>query len=276
MIPPMLAHKYEHKRFSLPAYVQPKLDGLRGLTQWGRFFSRDGIEWDKGLVYHVSQSLHDQEIVLDGEWYRHGWSLQVINSAIGVKRQTITTRSPQVSFNVFDSIFYDLPFIERWWRAKQVVEQLNNPKINMVPVHEVTTKEEVDSWFAHYRSKGYEGVMVRMGEGGYTKPHDPRVDQDNRCWTMLKRKGVLDEKFIVTDVTEGRDTEAGGKFVGMVGALVCGTADGKSFNVGSGLSDAERTIWWDNPPIGCWADVQFERYSDDGIPLKPTLKLLHE
>lgn len=275
MIKPMLAHIYEPKRFKLPAYVQPKLNGIRGLTQRGRYLSRDGVEWNPEIVNHVASILTHVDNVLDGEWYRHGWSLQKINGAIAVNRAVRVANTNEIQFHIFDTVNYDAPFIERWWQAKQIVEGTNNPNLKLVPCHEVESITEVDSWFNYYRQQGYEGVMVRMGTGGYTKPSVRGLsDQDNRCWTMLKRKGWLDDEFEIIGVQEGKETDKGSKYVGTLGALVCRARNGKEFTVGSGPSDTERDEWWNNPPVGRKAKVRYLMLSDEGVPLNPTLEMV--
>lgn len=274
---PMLAHKYEPKRFTTPCYVQPKLNGIRGLTQRGKFVSRDEIVWADIVVSHVSRFVKDCNLILDGEWYRHGWSLQKINGAIAVNRTIRVTRTNEIIYNVFDSIDFNLPFIERWWKAKQIVEAVNCPHLRIVPVHPVYSQEDIDKWFAYYCGLGYEGVMVRMGDGGYTQPSMRGLsDQDNRCWTLLKRKGWIDDEFEIIDIKEGKETDKGSKFVGSTGALICRARNGKEFSVGSGPTDSERDQWWNNPNlvIGHKAKVKYLMLSDEGKPLNPTLELV--
>lgn len=272
---PMLAHLYEPKRFKLPCCIQPKLDGVRGLEQRGRFVSRDQIEWAAVVVSHVSVSLSHYIPILDGEWYRHGWSLQKINGAIGVNRTIRVANTDQVAFHVFDLVDFEAPFIERWFRASEIVAACNNPSLRIVPAHPVESLEEVDHWFDYYRKLDYEGIMVRMGDGGYTQPSVRGLsDQDNRCWTMLKHKGWLDDEFEIIGVAEGKPSDRGGKYVGTLGALICKARNGKQFNVGSGMTDAERDEWWSNPPVGKQAKVKYRLLSDEGIPLNGTLILV--
>jgi len=54
---------------------------------------------------------------------------------------------------------------------------------------------------------------------------------------------------------------------GRVGALVVELANGTRFNIGTGLSDAER----DAPPaIGAVITFRYQELSDDGVPRFPS------
>ena len=85
---------------------------------------------------------------------------------------------------------------------------------------------------------GYEGLMV--------KPIDA-VYQCKRSAAWLKIKPVIEVTLTIKDVEVGQ-----GKFEGTTGALVCeGIDDGVHIkvNVGSGLSDDQRDMFWDNRDV---------------------------
>ena len=70
----MLAHKYNPDRADYPAYIQPKLDGVRCLFTAKGAFSRTGKQFMN--VYHIEQQLNpffaaNPNTVLDGELYNH-------------------------------------------------------------------------------------------------------------------------------------------------------------------------------------------------------------
>ena len=85
---------------------------------------------------------------------------------------------------------------------------------------------------------GYEGLMV--------KPIDA-VYQCKRSAAWLKIKPVIEVTLTIKDIEVGQ-----GKFEGTTGALVCeGVDDGVHIkvNVGSGLSDDQRDMFWDNRDV---------------------------
>jgi DNA ligase-1 len=74
---------------------------------------------------------------------------------------------------------------------------------------------------------------------------DPKAPYETkRTASWLKLKPFIEVSLTVTAVEEGT-----GKNVGRLGALVCkGIDDGKDIvvNVGSGFSDDQRVVYWEN------------------------------
>jgi DNA ligase-1 len=82
---------------------------------------------------------------------------------------------------------------------------------------------------------GYEGIMIKDPKAGY---------ECKRTVAWLKQKPYIEVSLAVIGVEEGT-----GKNVGRLGALIVeGTDDGKLIrtNVGSGLTDHDRVVYWDN------------------------------
>ena len=259
----MLAHLYAPKRFTTPAYVQPKLDGVRALYSAGKFYSRDGIQWAPNVVSHLTEALRhvDPKVVLDGEMYVHGWPLQRINSAVAVKRVAPTAETASVQYHSFDLVS-DEPFITRLTRVCDLIED-TAPCIQPVLCRQVHTPEDLENYFVMHREKGYEGTMLRLGTQGYTSPGQ-NADQDNRTWTMLKRKGWLDGWFECVGAIEGE-----GKHMGRLGALTLWSETKKYFEVGTGFSDIERERLWEQYGHGTLPSkvkIQYRYLSADGIP----------
>ena len=70
----MLAHKYNEDKADYPAFIQPKLDGVRCLFTAKGAFSRAGNRFMN--VDHIEQDLKsyfnsNPNAVLDGELYNH-------------------------------------------------------------------------------------------------------------------------------------------------------------------------------------------------------------
>ena len=287
---PLLAHVYEPHRVTYPCYVQPKLNGIRALYQNGNFQSRDQLPFPAGLLAHLAtplQGIFGPEVILDGELYVHGWSLQRINAAVTPVRQQPTEDTVQVQYHVFDRVDYQWSFHDRYANGIQL------PLVGSVcRVHtrRVESELQADVAYAEFVEKGYEGCMYRLGDCPYTVPKqeirdcDTRIftglrlprylsDKSNRCWHLLKRKDWQDDEFECVGVVEGE-----GKLQGMLGALTCAShatrpGEGRHsvFSVGSGLTDAERQHYWTNPPIGRLIKVKYLCLSDAGIPLNPTI-----
>lgn len=278
---PLLAHKYEPHRVTYPCYVQPKLNGIRALYQNGRFQSRDELPFGDNLLSHLAEPLmgiFGPEVILDGELYKHGWPLQRINAAVTPVRLAPTEDTLQVEYHVFDVVDFKDSFENR-----QVIRGgVTGKGMTRVPSYRVTKQEEAEEIYAQFITAGYEGMMYRLGDCSYTVPKQqykglglPKLkflsDKNNRTWLMLKRKDWQDDEFVCVGVAEGE-----GKYRGTLGALVCLSCNRAGptslrFTVGSGLTDAERDHYWQNPPINQPIKVKYLTLSSDGIPLNPTI-----
>ena len=73
-IKPMLAHKYNPDKIQYPAYIQPKLDGVRCIFTKDGAFSRTGKQFKN--LRHIESALYSlfvtyPKLILDGELYNH-------------------------------------------------------------------------------------------------------------------------------------------------------------------------------------------------------------
>lgn len=271
--PPQKCYGYESERMVFPCWGQFKLDGLRARYADFHFYSGDkdkDLQWNDAVVEHLLSPLRklNKKYRLDGEFYRHGWKTQQINSAIAAKRVAPNDQTGEVFFCVFDTLDTTKPFYKRIMDAISAVKLVNHPAIRKVDNCFIRDQLAADKFYRSAISKGYEGVVYRLPH----TPNEKRVDEgyiSGRVPWMLKRKELFDAEFKIVDITEGRMTDKGGKHVGRLGALVCKTKDGKLFNVGSGYSDDERQLLYDNPPIGELLRVEFRAKSEDGVPLEP-------
>jgi DNA ligase-1 len=236
-----------------PRIIQPKLNGIRAMwipEKFG-FYSRDGVLYSPDVTEHMIPPKDLRHLYLDGEFYFHGWSLQRINSAVGVNREKPKQDSLQIRHHVFD--FIDTrPQLERLRMLEQYAGLLAT-----VPYHLMSIPDDMENWFVEYMSQGYEGIILRNTQMPYI---------NGRTHNILKRKGWRDEDFPVVGVTDGK-----GKHEGSIGALVCAVGN-NTFTV-DGMTDEDRDAWAANPSmvIGRKAKVKFLLLSDDGIPLMPKL-----
>ena len=110
----MLAHKYNEDKADYPAYIQPKLDGVRCLFTKDGAFSRAGnqfmnvehIEYDLKPVFNRYPNL-----ILDGELYNHGLKddFNKIISLVKKKKPTNDERNEAeqlVQYHMYDIASY--------------------------------------------------------------------------------------------------------------------------------------------------------------------------
>ena len=290
---PLLAHVYEPHRVTYPVWMQPKLNGIRALYQDGAFQSRDELPWTAGVLAHIASELKElrlgSQIILDGELYVHGWPLQKINGAVTPVRVGTSVDTAMVEYHIFDTVNFQQSFETRW---NSLPTGIALPHVRFVETRLVSSFNEADAFYKEKVDEGYEGVMYRLGDCPYTTPKEINInsssrtkffsDKNNRTWHLLKRKDWQDAEFICVGIVEGE-----GKYIGTLGALVCQAQPpdvmlrrmGKTnsilanyqFNVGSGISDADRDHYFANPPIGRLIKVKYLCLSSDGIPLNPTI-----
>lgn len=265
----MLAKKYQDfsTRLTYPLYVQPKLNGVRCIQNRGDFQSRDAKFWNDGILSHLLPDLVNvpETIITDGELYKHGVPLQSINGAISVNRIGKNEATTTIQYHIFDCVLADnlsAPFSER---TEILFSLLNNNQTCVyVETHLVYSPAEADHYYDHYLSLGYEGMMYRTNsEYGLV---DNCSNKENRWACLLKRKDWLDEDCEIVDVAFGE-----GKYSDCVGSLQLRFPNGPLFWAGSGLSDIQRMLYMDVPPIGRTAKIKYEMLSVDGSPLKPTI-----
>lgn len=271
---PMLAKTYGPKYDKFPCFLQCKLNGVRALYQSGTFQSRDEKLWKPGVLSHLVEQLRPlsflEGLILDGELYVHSWRLQRINGAVAVNRSGPRDDTNQVQFHIFDVIDPKNPnalFSERWCNkaAQPLVRYFGNVRTVIQPVQTdfVNSRKEVEDYFRLYTSQGYEGVMLRP-DGPYEVGQTPHGTQF-RSKFLWKYKKWMDGEFTCYGVTPGEGKASIG-----IGALVCCTANGRPFNVGTGFSDEERIEYMQNPPVGKMIKVRYIGLSEDGIPLNPS------
>lgn len=227
-------------------FVQFKYDGHRCLIArvGDRVFaySRNGKEIK--TISHIIEQLAPAMIdgmILDGELYIHGLSLQKIASL--VKRNQ--TQSRDLKY-----MLYDMMDLSTFGTRLGIMQSL-------FPNHVVATdsqgsfdKEHLD--FA--RANGYEGLIVRLDGTGY--------EAGKRSKSLIKIKKFEDAEFLIVGVHASVDGWA---------ILECRTTLGKSFNVSAPGSMKQRTEVLNHSwnYIYKWVTVEYSNITKDGIPFHP-------
>ena len=281
MTKPMLAHKYVPSKVTFPCFVQPKLNGVRGLFipihDKPYFQSRYGEIWNSPVVAHSLMALTGQKFHLDGEFYRHGMSLQNINSRIGVVRNHPHDESHLIDFNIFD-VMVDSPF----WKRALILHKLagileDATGVKVVKTREVTSETEADYLYNQWKNlDGYEGMMYRDANATYGFSHRCG-NKDNRWNCLLKRKEMLDDDATIIGFNEMIDGTTG-KSKDTLGSFNLMSRWGTTFSAGSGLTHSQREEYWrvgEERMRGTKVHYRYEMLSDSKIPLKPIIELVH-
>lgn len=269
LIRPMLAQDFEKrkgKNVVYPAYIQPKLDGVRALAFWNgndlEIMSRNGKSWrDIGTVEHIAGALErflPKDTLLDGEIYAHGETFQQTTRLVKKYRKG---ESEQLLLHVYDVIDRDAletPFEERQLRFGWLAGVLEpSDPIELVRTETVSVEDEVYEYHRQFVEDGFEGAIVRLASGIY--------QYGARSYDLLKVKSFLDGEYEIVGHKGGV-----GKFENAV-IWVCRMPDGQTFDVCPRGSMEERRGWFQDASsyYGSSLKVRYFETSETGVPRFP-------
>jgi DNA ligase-1 len=214
----MLAHKYNEDKADYPAYIQPKLDGVRCLFTKDGAYSRAGnkfmnvehIEKDLEMVFNKYPNL-----ILDGELYNHGLKddFEKIISLVKKKKPTDKQRdeaAQQVQYHIYDIASF--PQANYTWRMGFIAKLYNSSVVRNSPnIVIIETKVAIDLDDAQrFHDKnlklGYEGSIYRTLDGYY---------KGTRSWDLMKFKDFHDDEAVIVGYETGKGKRQGtlGKFI---------------------------------------------------------------
>jgi len=212
---PMLAHKYDDDRvdWSLPVYIQAKLDGVRCLFTKNGAYSRNHKQFMN--VRHIEMALkpffdQNPDVILDGELYNHKLKrdFEKIISLVRKQKPTDTDRRDAqhlVQFHVydyFDGVMYD----SYKTRMQQLVtSNIYDTQIKYVPAQLVDSYNYARELHANFLDRGYEGSIIRL-DGLY---------KHGRSYDLMKFKDFSDAEATIIGYEEGKGkrTNTVGKFL---------------------------------------------------------------
>jgi DNA ligase-1 len=258
-IRPMLAQDFsKHKsKVKWPAFVQPKFDGLRAMA-----YKKDDqvVLHSRGNKFytapHIQESLNKilkPGMVLDGELYLHGTSLQTINSWVRGKKPEVS----QIQYYVYDIVTEDT-FIDRWSKLREVAFNFDDLSLVLSTTEIAQDEDHAIQIQAEYVAKGYEGAMVRTSTGKYRYGY--------RSPDLLKVKSWVTEEFPILGHKVGK-----GKFSD-VPMIICGLSNGETFDVTpTGTMEQRKELLGNiQSHVGKMYTVKFFDYSPKGVPLYPS------
>ena len=221
-------------------WVSIKKDGLRAIWDGQEFLSRNG-----NVFYaHPSFKSEMPPRPLDGELYLGKDMFEETMSI--VRSYNGGDKWKKVKYVIFDAPDHPGTFEERIAFLKTLVLP---PHAEVLDHARCAGKAQLLAELDRVTAQNEEGLMLR-------KPHS-RYER-RRSSTLLKVKKFFDTEVTVTGHTQGK-----GKHKGRLGALVVRSDDGKTFNIGTGFSDADRES---PPPVGSRVAITFTTRTRYGIP----------
>lgn len=263
-------------------YGSRKIDGVRCSFYWKdgevRTASRGGGDYDASTSFmrhnpKLIQFFEDHpDIVLDGELYKHGKSLQQISGAARLEKDT--AGMDWLEYYIYDVMDSTKTFEERLDILHDITDELNlgfNPerewddgelKFQIVPQETVVGWANIQKLHDKYVGEGFEGIVIRDPSKVY--------NFGGRTNAMIKVKMYKDAEFEIVGYSEGLRPED------MV--FVCKTKEGKEFEA---KPMGPRELKWEyldrmDEIIGKMATVKYFYLSDEGCPLQPVLKCIRD
>ena len=252
--PCMLCSQYEEKlvnKIKWPAYVQMKMDGMRfnAIVHNGavEFRSRNGKELNLlgNLEKEFLALANGVDCVFDGElMVMFDGDMQFADRQTGngilnkANKGTISEKEAKmVHASLWDVIPYNdfvkgvcnVSYGQRWETVKQLVESQSSKdkRIWTVYTTEVDSIDAANEEFQRLLADGYEGIILKDRAGKW---------ENKRTKSQIKFKGELECDLKIVGIQAGT-----GKYEGMLGAILCESADGVvKVSVGSGFNDAHR------------------------------------
>ena len=294
VVKPMLAKQADKVTktdiFNKKWIASRKIDGLRCIIYLGdddklHTSSRGATNYDSAMFEILTHPAliklfkNNKGLMLDGECYHHGYTLQQINSI--ARTQKVAKDLEILQFYWYDIVDLNNPFKSRLAKMKSIAEELkeygseigwepdrifkeNELRIQFVPQIEVNGWGNMMKLHNEYVSEGWEGLVIRDPE----RPYKP----NGRTNDMIKIKIYKDDCFKVV-----------GKEAGLRGSedmvFIMQMPDGRTFKAKPFGDREQKEEYWINfeeKYKGHIGECKFFYYSDDGIPLQPAFKAFRD
>lgn len=264
----LLAQWYDDTVDVKQYWVSEKLDGVRAYWDGHRLQTRGGE-----LIHAPAWFLAGlPKVSLDGElWIGRDQFANTMSTVS--KLQPIDSEWQQVRYHVFELPHAAGTFSDRIDAMQALFAQSCQPNVietramlpiaaelatnqqnarcywQVVPQFRLRDTAELLAKLHELSDQGAEGLMLHQQDALY---------KTGRSSDLLKLKTYQDTEAEVVGYRPGK-----GKYQGMVGALVVKMPDGRTFAIGSGLTDAQRQ---NPPPLGAQITYRYNGFTNKGLP----------
>ena len=267
------------KTFNKKYWGSRKIDGLRCLIYMGNdgelhTASRGAMNYDSAMYEILSHPdliklfKENEGLIMDGECYKHGYSLQQLNSI--ARTQVNAVDYTVLQFYWYDIIDLNLNTTNRINKIKELAKSLNltfDPerefkedelRIQLVPHVEVSGWDNIMKLHNDYVEEGWEGLVIRLQDSVY--------GPNKRTNDWIKVKCYKQDTFKVIGIEQGLR-----HYDDMV--FILETEEGKQFKAkpfGDRNQKIEYTDNFEEKYKNHLGDVKYFYYSDDNTPLQPS------
>ncbi len=204
-IKPQLAEDAILEIVEFPCWVQPKIDGVRALNITGQLTGRSLDPFEGfGITdyFSVREFKHlDGEMTLGDKPNCTNRLCSMTTGAMG--RFKGVTEMADLHWWVFDYLADpSLPYQSRYTLLECKVEELNHPRIHLVPYRVVNNLQELQAAIDEFAAMGYEGTITRNPRAPYKEGRATKKGQ--QIWRV---KPWADAEILVTGITEGESNQ---------------------------------------------------------------------
>ena len=269
----MLAHSFDKqsKKITFPAFVQPKLDGVRMIAVYDvstnsvMCYSRTGKKYLSISLQNITNSIKKVSVknpsvkhfCFDGELYSNQLTFEEI---VGICRNT-TNPTEQIynklEYHIYDLIPLQAPidFAERSVLLNTIFkDELKNPFLKNVSTILVSDIKQVYTHHDTFIAEGYEGIMIRNKKGQYSP---------TRSIDLQKFKNFEELEFVIVDVKEATGNDKG------TAIIQCQADNGELFWVRPKGSREYRASLLESQIIDKLLTVRYQNLTEKGIPRFP-------
>lgn len=218
----LLLKTYDGKQDVVGWLMSEKLDGIRGVWDGSKLFTKNGNTIHAPVYFTDSLPA----FALDGELWTQRGDFETIQSI--VLRNKPDKRWDNIHFYIFDvpkqsgGLLKRLTVLEKYLQSNPSAKKI----IQIIPQVVIKSKAHLTNKLADVVKLKGEGLVVR-------KPNSPyRVGRSKQD---LKVKQTQDAECTVIGYKAGK-----GKYQGVLGSIQCQTAQGLVINIGTGFSLEQR------------------------------------
>jgi len=240
----LLANEYGPKFDPAKYLVSEKYDGVRAVWDGTTLRFRSGRTVNAPAWFIAKLPAQP----LDGElWLGRGRFEALSGIVRKVAPQDDEWR--QIKYMIFELPGAPGTFAERARRIEEIVAKTQWPQLLAVEQFRVANRTALKRKLDEIVSGGGEGLVLHLANAAYVT---------GRSDVLLKLKPLQDAEAEVVEHVRGK-----GKYQGMLGALRVKSPEGKSFLIGTGLTDAARK---NPPPVGTTVTYTYRGFTDTGLP----------
>lgn len=226
--------------------MSEKLDGVRGV--W------DGhvLRFRSGRVIHAPKWFLQQlpPFAIDGELWTRRNDFSNVSSI--VRQKEPDHRWHQMTYHIFEVPNQKGGLKERLSVLERYLQKHPSKVVRVIPQVRIASMPQFKARLHQVLAKQGEGLVVRRGDVPY---------EVGRSKDALKVKPFKDDECEVVGYRPGK-----GKYLGMVGSIACRLKTGKTFYIGSGLTDENRKS---PPKVGVQITFKYQKLTQKGQPRHP-------